>query len=63
MADGTYQKFTVPQNGNKPAQARQLPEISEEQYRRQVREWTEKLSCQPGWKGKLLRRAFTQGWC
>ena len=38
-------------------------ETPEEEYRRQVREWTEALSNRPGWRGRLLRMALASGWC
>lgn len=53
----------VVRDANRPDRANYGDETLEEERRRLVQEWTEKLSNIPGWRGRLLRTALSCQWC
>lgn len=63
MVEGNWRKFEIQQKLKAFDCPTERTYLAGEAYERQVRAWTEKLSNQPGWQGKLVRRALMHGWC
>ncbi len=63
MFDGAYLDHERTAGSTKAGYKTDRKETAEAEQRRLVQEWTESLSDLPGWRGGLLRIAFTNGWC